>query len=168
VNPAQFSRDQRSLVIRAADEAEQHTASYYCFPPYRWEKLEYDLLTRQDREWEPLPDRILARVQQIEAVRRRKHRFYRIQLNDPGILKVVERESLSNDLYPFLVYILTHEMVHLVRLSSIVDDPRSIEEAPDDEEARVQLISRQVLSRGGRRDFAGVLDRFCAPPVNLG
>ena len=32
---------------------------------------------------------------------------------------------MLRDLYPFLVYILTHEMVHMVRLSSILDtDPK--------------------------------------------
>jgi hypothetical protein len=168
VKPVQFSREQRSLVHRAADEAEHHTSSYYCFPPHRWQMLQYDLLTRQDHEWEPLPESILARVQQIEAVRRRRHRFYRIQLNDAGILQAVERENLSAEMYPFLVYIITHELVHLVRLSSIVDDPRRLEAAPEYEEARVQQIARQVLSGHGRRTFDNVLERFCVPQVAVG
>ncbi len=128
--------------------------------------LRYDLLTRQDNEWEPLPERILARVQHIEAVqpaRRCNYDFYRIQLNDPGILGAAERENIAADLYPFLVYIITHELVHLVRLSSIVDDRRHVEAAPECEEARVQQVARQVLARSGHRGFDAVFDRFCSP-----
>ncbi len=171
MNLVQFSREQRKLVIHAADEAAERTSSYYCFPPHRWQALRYDLLTRQDHEWEPLPERILARVRHIEAVepvRRRNYEFYRIELNDPGILSAADRENISADLYPFLVFIITHELVHLVRLSSIVDDRRHIEAAPDSEEARVQQIARQVLSRSGYRGFDDVLDRFCVPLAATG
>ena len=61
----QFTQTQRTLAIRAMGEAEQHTAQYYCIPPYRWERLNFDLLTRQDHEWEPLPEAALARIRRL-------------------------------------------------------------------------------------------------------
>ena len=157
----QFSPPQRSLLLQALDEAEERTTRYYCIPPFRWEKLRYDLLTRADHGWEPLPDPMLARVRCLQRVDKDKpFDFYRIELNDGSILEAVERESLTASLYPFFVYILTHEMVHMVRLSSILekgpDTPNSSDES---EESRVRGISRRILT--GSSTFQPVLDRFC-------
>ncbi len=162
----QFSPGQRKLVISALGEAEEHTSRYYCIPPYRWQQLRFDLLTRQDSEWEPLPELALARVQRLaklSVLGREPFDFYRIQLNDPSILTAAERENLGDTLYHFLVYILTHEMVHLVRLSTIIGHEQESPVCLDSEEMRVQKVSRQILSHKGRQTFEPILDRFCLP-----
>jgi hypothetical protein len=146
------------------EEAEEHTLSYYCIPPHRWQQLKYDLVTRQDREWEPLPDAALARVQRLHHVRPLRdsaYDFFRIQLNDPGILNAVQRESLGPDLYPFLLYILTHEMVHLVRLSTILPDEREVRLEMDEEETRVQKVAYRILAKQPDQRIGPILTRFC-------
>jgi hypothetical protein len=157
----QFSAPQRSLVFRALEEAEQRTAGYYCIPPFRWELLRYDLLTQVDHGWEPLPESMLARVRCLQRVdARRSFDFYRIELNDRSILEAAEREELTKSLYPFFVYILTHEMVHMVRFSSILDmGIHTLDPHDESEEYRVQNISRSILTDSS--DFRPVLDRFC-------
>ncbi len=157
-----FSPPQRSLVFQALGEAEERTAGYYCFPPFRWNNLRYDLLTRIDHEWEPLPEPMLARVRCLQSTAKKSpFDFYRIELNDQTILAAAERENLSNHLYPFLVYILTHEMVHLVRLSSILEDwADTLDPFDESEEQRVQGISRRILN--GNSEFMPILKRFCS------
>jgi hypothetical protein len=156
----QFSAPQRSLVFQALDEAEARTAGYYCIPPFRWEQLRYDLLTQADHGWEPLPEPTLARVRCLQRVNRnRAFDFYRIELNDRSILEVVHRENMTTNLYPFFVYILTHEMVHMVRLSSILDGSEALVSCNETEEKRVQRISRGILE--GTQHFKPVLDKFC-------
>ena len=134
---------QRYAAFRALEEAEVRTSDYYCIPPFRWQSVRYDLLTRQDPEWRPLPEGMLARTQRLQ---RDKHPsdFYRIELNDPGILTVAHRENLSVDMYPLLLYILTHEMVHLVRLSQILTDSDRVPR--ESEESRVCQIVRSILA----------------------
>jgi hypothetical protein len=156
-----FSALQRNMVFTALDEAENRTAGYYCIPPFRWEQLRYDLLTQTDTGWEPLPDPTLARVRYLQRIHaRRTFDFYRIELNDKSILAAARRENLLRNLHPFLVYILTHEMVHMVRLSSILDSRATALPHSDDlEEKRVQSISRRILTNSP--DFGAVLDRFC-------
>ena len=156
-----FSTPQRNLVFRALDEAEDRTAGYYCIPPFRWERLRYDLLTQADHGWEPLPDPMLARVRCLQRVNSNSpFDFYRIELCDKSILAAAERENLLANLYPFLVYILTHEMVHMVRFSSILDSwPETIAPHDESEEDRVQSISRRILTDSS--DFKPVLDKFC-------
>jgi len=143
-------------------EAEQHTAQYYCIPPYRWERLNFDLLTRQDHEWEPLPEAALARIRHLIRPASQKlpsYDFYRIELNDPLIVDAAARTDLTSDFYHFLVYIITHEMVHLVRFSSILEDLPQEKCFYESEEHRVQRICRQILT--GRSKFRPVLERFC-------
>ncbi len=155
----QFSPLQRNLVFQALDEAEERIKSYYCIPPFKWQQLRYDLLTREDREWEPLPSAMLARVRYLQEIKtRQSYDFYRIELNDPSILTAAERESLTKDLYLFLVFILTHEMVHLVRLSIILDDWIKLAAFAESEEWRVQDISRQILTISP--EFRPVLKKF--------
>ncbi len=158
----QFSAPQRNLVFRALDEAEERTAGYYCIPPFRWQQLRYDLLTQTDHGWEPLPEPMLARVRCLQRINtRQSYDFYRIELNDGSILAAAERENLLGHLYPFLVYILTHEMVHLVRLSSILENlPDTLVPFDEKEESRVQGISRRILT--GSSSLQPVLDRFCS------
>lgn len=161
----QFSSPQRALVFKALNEAEERTTDYYCIPPFRWEQLRYDLLTREDHGWEPLPDPTLARVRLLtETCSRKAFDFYRIELNDHSILSAAERENLMHfsDLYPFLVYILTHEMVHLVRLSTILDDGTGTAiSCNETEEYRVQDISRRILT--GFSALLPRLEKFCSP-----
>ena len=162
-----FSPPQQSLVRRALDEAEEHTSNHYCIPPHRWDRFPYDLITRKDREWAPIPEAALAKVQRIEQLstrRKEKIGFYRIQLNDPTILSAARRENLEDALYPFLVYILTHEMVHLVRLGTLLGDPEPpLSEDVDLEEERVDRISRRILVDARCDLFHPVLERFQRP-----
>jgi hypothetical protein len=150
------------------EEAEEHTLSYYCIPPHRWQNLRYDLVTRQDNEWEPLPEATLARLQRLHhfrPLRDSAYDFFRIQLNDPGILNVAKRESLEPDLYSFLLYILTHEMVHLVRLSTILPDELEVRLATEEEESRVERVAYRILSNRPDLCMGSILNRFYASEV---
>ena len=160
-----FSQAHRRLLAQAVDEAENHTSGYYCIPPRGWQRLRYDLITRRDREWEPIPESALARIQQLQQVsvrRRESESFFRIQLNDSSILSAARRENLASDLYPFFVYILTHEMVHMVRLGTILDEGKLLEDV-DTEEDRVDRISRQILSAAAHGSYSPVLEKFHRP-----
>jgi hypothetical protein len=165
--PAVFSPAHRNLLRRAIDEAEEYTSGHYCIPPRGWEQLRYDLITRKDGEWDPLPESALARVQRVEQVSGRRREgvdFFRIQLNDPTILDVARREKLETDLYPFLVYILTHEMVHMVRLGTILNEFCMRHAADiDKEEDHVDRVSRRILVEARRDLFTPVLERVRRP-----
>jgi hypothetical protein len=159
-----FSQTHRKILARAIDEAEIRTAGYYCIPPRGWQCLRYDLITRSDYEWEPIPESALARIQQLQQVSARRREcadFFRIQLNDVSILSAARRENLESDLYPFFVYILTHEMVHMVRLGTILNDKELLRSEVESEENRVDRISRQILSASGC--YSPVLEKFREP-----
>jgi hypothetical protein len=155
-----FSNPQRSLIFQALNEAEERIAGYYCIPPFRWEQLRYDLLTQADYGWEPFPESKLARVRRLQRANAPKSfDFYRIELHDRSILSTAKRERWIHDIYPFFVYILTHEMVHMVRVSSILDNSAGADIPFDEcEESRVQGISRKILAES---NFQSILEKFC-------
>lgn len=167
-----FTPRQLNLVAQALDEAEKCTTRYYCIPPFRWQRLSYDVVTSADAAWKPLPESALAEVLCLHRNVREpsdghEDEFYRIQLNDAGILTTFQRDRVSYRLFPFLIYILTHEMIHLVRLSSILGHSRFATMQCRAEEARVRRITRQVLTGSGLEGLGPVLDRFCvhlSPP----
>jgi hypothetical protein len=155
----EFSLLQRNLLLQALQEAEERTTKYYCIPPFRWDELRYDLLTQKDHGWEPIPEATLARVRCLQRIGATSpFDFYRIELNDPSILAAAKRERLNCNLYPFFLYILTHEMVHMVRLSSILDDfsPPPLH-AIESEEERVQSISKSILTE---LSFQPIFEKF--------
>jgi len=159
----QFNHRERHLAFRALEDAEARTSDYYCIPPFRWQKLHYDLLTRKDREWQPLPEGMLARTRRCQWHMPRRgglSDFFRIELNDPGILVAARREKLREDLYPLLLYIVTHEMVHLVRLSSILTDAEQLALPRESEETRVSQIARSILATMPTPGMDSVLQRF--------
>ncbi|MGA2263981.1 MAG: hypothetical protein ABSH28_21430, partial [Acidobacteriota bacterium] len=71
-------------------------------------------------------------------------------------------------LYLFLVYILTHEMVHLVRLSTILPNDREIRLFPEAEESRVQKVAYRILSNAPDRRLGPILSRFCPADALVG
>jgi hypothetical protein len=157
----QFSTPQRSLIFQAMDEAEIRTSNYYCIPPFRWEQMRFDVLTRADYGWEPIPDLMLARMRCLKLINpANAFDFYRIELNDGSILTAAQREDLTDNLYPFFVYILTHELVHMVRLSTIFDfGPDTPILSSEMEEQRVQRISHKILTNSPK--LQPVLEKFC-------
>jgi hypothetical protein len=127
------------------------------------------LLTSEDGDWRPLPSWALAQLQRYRWEHPSKNEgrdFYRIQLNDPGILSALRREKIESDLYSFLVYIVTHEMVHLVRLSTIFDGEDDIPETCEEED-RVHRIARQILSGAGHLRLDPIFAKFCLSPYQI-
>ena len=86
--------------------------------------------------------------------------FYRICLQDDRILDAVERANSFIRLSPLLLYIATHELVHVIRFDGGVisfDAPREVKE---EEEEKVHQITRQMLQPVANPDLGLVLDCF--------
>ena len=154
-----FSRRERWLAFNALEEAEERTCRYYCIPPFRWQAIPYDLLTLQDPGWHPLPEGMLARTRRARH-EKRPGQFFRIELNDPEILAAARRENLGAEIYPFLLYIITHEMVHLVRLSNILTEYEEEAICPVGEENRVHGVACRILAPLTLPALEAILQKF--------
>lgn len=142
-----FDPSERRQVHRAAARAEDLTSGFYCIPGREWTRFPYDIATLAEG---PGPEaRVFADV--VRAVPSPRVQsgwvrdLYRIRLRDDEILAAVGGLP-EVGLFPLLLYVLTHELVHVVRFESGLAEF----DAPDPgtrerEEARVHAITRKIL-----------------------
>src|SRR5262249_310640 len=103
---------------------------------------------------EEICDQAFAQVLCYDCVKRvdgnvvARHELYRICLQDHRILRVAEHgESVGKlDLEAMLLYLLTHEMVHVVRLSQRMQRLDLETEDRTLEELSVEQTTRQILT----------------------
>lgn len=83
---------------------------------------------------------------------------YQIRLFDRNILRTLWKKS-GLEFYPFMLYILTHELVHVARFCQNLHPVECDPEALKKEEERVHDLTRQVLKVKGNAALAH-LDRL--------
>ncbi|MBN2433560.1 MAG: hypothetical protein JXQ27_18985 [Acidobacteria bacterium] len=147
-----FTPQQLSQIHTCLVEAEERLSRFYRFAPREWFSYSYDLLTVRD-----LPAAltfpvagVLAEVVKGPSPSTTRTSFpfgveslYRILLFDRNILLSMERlPDVRFD--RFMLYILTHELIHIVRFTHSVDFhlPPA---AKTREEKKVHALTGQVL-----------------------
>jgi hypothetical protein len=115
---APFKREELLTMSEALDIAEDRTADYFKFSSGQWRRHRYDIKTlSQLADYEVIPDvfALLKKSKKEEVEPSSRHRdFYFICLQDHRILKALKRDR-ELGLLPLLVYVFTHELVHIVR-----------------------------------------------------
>jgi hypothetical protein len=115
-----FKREYMRTVGEALDISEDRTGDYFKFSSGQWRRHRYDVKTlSQLTRREVVPDvfaLLKKRTKREDAVEpSSRHRdFYFICLQDHRILKALKRDR-DLGLLPLLVYVFTHELVHIVR-----------------------------------------------------
>ncbi|MFH2093506.1 MAG: hypothetical protein ABIJ31_14195 [Pseudomonadota bacterium] len=117
----QFNSDELLKVAQAVNTSEELVNNYFKLSSSQWLKNRYDIQTSKDLAGHELLDGPFAQVVKYEGRRKdiplgsSSFSFYKVCLQDNAILSTVGKIPLSLD--PFLLYILTHELIHVVRFS---------------------------------------------------
>ena len=117
-----FDKKQRFWVGEALEIAETLAGGFFQVDLRDSVRFPYDLQTLANLRGPEKTRRALAQVCKYEFhkrevwARRGGTEFYRICLQDDQILKKVLTESLSL-LKPLILYIVTHELIHVIRFS---------------------------------------------------
>ena len=160
-----FNAPQTSLTKRAFAHAEKLAMQYFRLSH---EELAhwYDVKTLVYLEDHEVNERAFAHLCKYhyqkgqEANNRDSFHFYRICLQDNRILDAVERANSFIKLNPLMLYIATHELVHVIRFEcgeGNFDAPR---EEKEEEEKKVHGITRSMLQPLVYPDLTLVLDCF--------
>jgi hypothetical protein len=161
---SEIERVERVSVVAEELTAETLPVADFASPPFT-----YDIETAATLHGENtagLPRRALAEVRRLVRfpfgyVRRRDLRF-RVLLNDPRILALVDRHPGAFD--AVLLFVLTHELIHVIRFATFRREFEASRRARRQEERVVNALTDAVLDRRAvRRSFQGldgVLDRF--------
>jgi len=148
-----FSPHQLSEIHRCLAEAEERLSLFYRFAPREWFSYSYDVLTVRDLPTgHPFPAAgVLAEVFRGPSPAASSASFpfgmdslYRILLFDRNILQSMDRlPDIPFD--RFMLYILTHELIHIVRFTHSVDFHLP-PVARKGEEVKVHELTGQVLA----------------------
>lgn len=107
-------------VSEALDIAEDKIGDYYKFSFGQWKRHHYDVKTFKSLTDDEITSYAFAllnkrsRVTEVYESKTKKRDFYFICLQDHQILNAMARDK-NLTLLPLLVYIFTHELVHIVR-----------------------------------------------------
>jgi hypothetical protein len=147
-----FSDDQIQIVTRAVVTAEDIVSTDYKLSASQWSQLNYDVKTAAELNAPEVVDDHLAQivryaVKKKDAVLDTSVRdFYKICLQDHSIIKVLNQNT-DMAFYPFLVYIVCHELIHIVRFRRFLQKFDAPPPEKMAEERRVHRKTHEILSR---------------------
>jgi hypothetical protein len=160
-----FKKGELKVVNEAVAIAEEMTSNAYKMSSAEWRGRRYDIKTLADLT----PDEIVhGPFAQIIRYMGRKpetslssseYDFYKICLQDHAILSTLERVP-ALELFAFTVYIVTHELIHVIRFAKFLQafDASATEKMM--EEARVHEKTQAVLRPAGISGMDTVFDFY--------
>lgn len=162
-----FSPDQLKTVEDAVAVAEELVGNHYKMSSVQWLHSRYEVRTAKDLAEHEIIRGPFAQVVKYEA--RKKGAYlssaaftcYIICLQDGTILETVEKRDALH-LMPFLLYIMVHELIHIVRFSRFhrmyeKSDEPAMELA---EERKVHDITCTILENVSVKGILSVNEHF--------
>jgi len=147
-----FTNQELLKVDEAVKISEELINNYFKMSSGQWLKNRYDIKTAKDLSVHEYIKGPFAQVIKYEGRKKgillgsSSFSFYKVCLQDEAILSAVsKKDGLS--LEPFLLYILTHELVHVVRFLKFKQryENRNEADVTLDEERRVHFLTHEIL-----------------------
>jgi len=159
-----FHQHHKELLKEAAVIAEEVTSDFFKLSPCHWRRARYDILTLEALRAEEISSHALALVAKYDGchkdrlLRSAAFDFYRVCLQDHNILKTLQHVDYL--MFPLLLYIVTHELVHIVRFSQFLALFEAPEEHKQEEERRVHRLTQKILAPLPVRDLPPVMQYY--------
>jgi hypothetical protein len=146
----QFNPEQIRLVNEAVAMAEELVSNHFKLAASQWLGRRFDVRTVAELNPEEIIEGPFAQVIRYEGrlnkapLNSGSFDFYKICLQDHTILKTVgQNRNLS--LFPFALYIVTHELIHIVRFSQFLQNFVASDDERLAEERRVHDKTHEIL-----------------------
>ena len=137
-------------VSEALDIAEDKTGDFYKFSLGQWKRHRYDVKTLSSLNNNEISAHAFALLNKCSRITRgfesktRNRDFYLICLQDNQILNAIIRDQ-NLGLLALLVYIFTHELVHIVRFANFFQRFEISGEGRENEERVVYETTFEIL-----------------------
>ena len=145
-----FSPVQIEIVNNAVAMAEELVSNFYKMSASQWLGPRYDVRTLAELINEEVIDGPFAQIIRYRGQRRNTslgsatYDFYKICLQDHTIRSILEGTP-AIELFPFSLYIITHELIHIVRFSKFLQSFDASSEERMAEEKRVHRRTHDIL-----------------------
>lgn len=163
--PDTFSTEQISLTRRILSQTEDQVGAFYQIHFRDLKKIHYDIRTSAQLDTGERSSHAVAQICKYECSRPGRGSgnlfdFYRICMQDRNLLSLTRMSGNPIEIIPLLLYVLTHEFVHIIRFSLMGQDFFASSTDREMEEERVHLITMQVLRESGHGALSRVYDYF--------
>ncbi len=166
-NPLQMKTITDSVYL-----AEELVSDFYKLSSGQWFKKKYDIKTLADLSADEITNDAFAQILHYKgrpkgsSLESKSYDFYKICLQDHSILSVIDKFQ-QIELFPFSLYIIIHELVHIVRFSKFLQNFYASREEKTTEEKRVHEKTREILQDVKLPGLKKVLDfyRHWASPI---
>ena len=156
-----FNPVQLTVVSSARERAASFVSNYYRVAPREWLQMPYEVRTLCSLDSSEVTDSALAQTvcysfkRQAGSLVLEEGDLFRICLQDHRILGAAH--DLHLVLGSLLTYVLTHELVHVVRFGQRLQSVDLPLEMRSYEEQKVETTTRTILAKAGYPDFDRIL-----------
>jgi hypothetical protein len=160
-----FGRRELQIAKEKLHEAESLLSEYYCIPGREWPLYQYGVRTLFDSGETKISGEVLASISKYEVPNQARQNwvafdYYEIVLHDDNILAVSSRRIEGISFEALMLYILTHELVHVFRFANLPQRFFAGEQERIREERDVHRITDKILRRRKNSLMASVLDAY--------
>ncbi len=145
-----FGSNQIKIVNHTVAMAEELVSNHYKMSASQWLGPRYDVKTLAELEPQEIIDGPFAQIIRYKGRRKNtslgsaSYDFYKICLQDHTIRSTLEK-TREIELFPFSLYIVTHELIHIVRFSKFLQNFEASPQERMAEEKRVHLRTHEIL-----------------------
>ena len=160
-----FGLEEIKIINNAVAMAEELVSNYYKMSASQWLGPRYDVKTLAELKPEEMIDGPFAQIIRYKGRRKNtslgsaSYDFYQICLQDHTI-RVTLEESDGIELFPFALYIITHELIHIVRFSKFLQSFEASESERMAEEMRVHRRTHDILKSVQVKGLERVLEYY--------
>lgn len=157
-----FTPEQIRTINLAVDMAEELVSNHYKMSANQWLHPKYDIKTQADLTPNEIISGPFAQIIRYKGQRENAslesstYDFYKICLQDHSILSIIE-QAPEIKLFPFLLYIITHELIHIVRFSKFLQRFDASPQEKMTEESRVHQLTHDILNAKNISDLSEVM-----------
>ena len=149
---AQFTPAQIEEVNRSVTLAEELVSNFYKMSSNEWLRPRYDVKTLAELSQEEIVEEPFAQIIRYQGKPKgatlgsESYDFYKICIQDHNILKALKANTRLS-LTAFCVYIVAHELIHIVRFSKFLQNFDANSDEILAEERRVHTLTHDVISK---------------------
>ena len=160
-----FEEKNIESLSEALDIAEDKTGDYYKFSFCQWKRHHYDVKTLMSLAEDEISSYAFALLNKSSRIiedyesKTKTRDFYFICLQDHRILNALRRDS-NLTLLSLLVYIFTHELVHIVRFCNFFQRFDISGQGKEKEERLVHATTYEILKDSSLPKMGYILESY--------
>jgi len=160
-----FDEEEVAVLRQAVEVSEEVISDFYKVSASDWKRYRYDIETLKTLNAEEITDGAFAQIRRYSRYPHHRLRgsepgdFFKICLQDHVIRRATDRDP-NILLMPLAMYIVTHELIHVVRFAKFLQSFDSTRSEMELEERRVHALTQQLLQGYRIKGIPEVLAAF--------